>query len=347
MPTAVQQYNSKQPSVYYPPMFLPWLMSEEYADRLDKVSVKHGLKKTKFEALEQLLRDIFILDMPLSQLADTAKVSLFLNTEESKLLARDILGYLVLPLSNFFEDSVSDLIVQWSGRPSEYPSTAHMREMHDQIDELYAIEADELLTEARIMAADRRYADDAQAVLAEEVSVSHEKSQELEQKLKDLYRSVQTDHMQQAREHFSALFSDVTSFTKEFYQVINDRDIDKVIGALWVIAEHGELTTLLVNDKKIQSLYSKHLARKFSESIAEHFDLHPEEPVYLSYFLQYLLQETLKMEETNAAALAIHLLNEERKTTRQAVPAIAYGDMTSVSFKWNDIKDQETYLELV
>lgn len=321
---------------------MPWIFSDAYFERLQKIKSKHGFGKKHTNQFNAFVADVMSEKITLSAIRDVARTSLFLNKEEATLLARDIIGHLVLPIAFLYHDDSFALLRQWAGALEDYPMPEKIESILEQV-----VVAHDFETEAEnIERLQKEIEAGTQEEQAEEISASPEKSQQLEQQLKDLYTAVQTDAMKQARDRFAKAYADTKEFTKAFYQVINDRDVDGVIGALWVIAQKGELTSLLVNDSKIQSLYSKHLAKKFSQEVSEHFDLHPEEPAYLSIFLQYLLQETLKMNESDAAALAIHLLNEERKVTHEDIPHIAYGDMSSATFKWNEVTIQDNHLKL-
>ncbi len=135
-------------------------------------------------------------------------------------------------------------------------------------------------------------------------------------------------------------------FKNSFHQAINDKNNIILIAHLLVLARNGYLDEIFERDDKIKEIFKKHLAKKFTEKIADHFEKNLREPVYLSYFLQHILKDILKLDENESAVLAIKLVNELKRAGDKQYLPIAYGDMKSGMFKWKGIIDKGDRLEL-
>lgn len=141
-------------------------------------------------------------------------------------------------------------------------------------------------------------------------------------------------------------YNNSVKFSKLFHQAINSRDKENIIVALLVLARQGHLDEIFVRDKKIKEIFKAHLAKKFSDKLASDMEANLQAPIYLSYFLQHLLKDILKMDENESAVLAIKLVNELKRAGDKQYIAIAYGDLQSGTFKWKTIMEKDDKLEL-
>jgi len=132
----------------------------------------------------------------------------------------------------------------------------------------------------------------------------------------------------------------------KFHQVINDKDKSGIYLFLFIFAKQGNLDEIFERDDKIKEIFKKHLAKKFTEKIANHFEKNLREPVYLSYFLQHILKDILKLDENESAVLAIKLVNELKRAGDKQYLPIAYGDLKEGIFKWKGIVEKDDKLEL-
>ena len=169
----------------------------------------------------------------------------------------------------------------------------------------------------------------------------------LEGEIKEAYQHILNPKTIKKIKEFHQLYEkDTDDFTKHFYLAINNRNIDGVVAALWALAERGKLLYLLSEDKKISALLAKHLEKKFNLQIADHFGENKDGIGYLAYFLRHLLVDTLKITESDSAALVIHLLNQQSSTTGIETEMIAYGDIKTNKFMWRDIVNVDDKLVL-
>lgn len=336
----VAEKNKSQ--IVYPIVLCPWIFSDEFVERVEKIRVRHGLQKNKREAFDGLLRDMFSLKVPLGRLGEVAKVTLFFNREEALALARDIVGYLILPVAIYFEGDPFDLLETYGGRASEYGVPKSFDKILEHMAEIEEMEEAE--AEAKRLAREMEGEEKKQEAQAAEMS--DEKMRQLARRLKDLYQQAITPGIMEEKERFLKLYPKKESFTKAFYQAINDRAQEKVVGALLVLASEGDLLSLFKKDRKIKNLYARHLAKKFGHEVADYFQEHVDDLAYFSYFLQHLLRDTLKIDDATAAIIAIHLLNDFQAATGKQVEMIAFGDIVAQTFKWKKVEAREGRLIL-
>ncbi len=135
-------------------------------------------------------------------------------------------------------------------------------------------------------------------------------------------------------------------FLLKFHQFINSRDKEGILASLLVLAKQGKLDEIFEIDKKIRDIFAQHLQKKFSEKLAQHFLQNLREPVYISYFLQHLLKDILKLDENESAVIAIKLANELKRAGDKEYLAIAYGDLSDGTFKWKTIIEEDAKLTL-
>jgi len=135
-------------------------------------------------------------------------------------------------------------------------------------------------------------------------------------------------------------------FEKIFHLGINKRELVSIIVSLYKLAKDGYLDEIFERDIKIKEIFKAHLAKKFTEKLAAHFEQNLREPVYLSYFLQHILKDILKLDENESAVLAIKLVNELKRAGDKQYLPIAYGDLKEGIFKWKGIVEKDDKLEL-
>jgi len=135
-------------------------------------------------------------------------------------------------------------------------------------------------------------------------------------------------------------------FKNEFHVGINNRDKIKITAGLLTLARRGHLDEIFERDTKIKDIFKEHLVKKFSTKLAQHFEQNLRAPVYLSYFLQHLLKDILKLDDNESAVLAIKLVNELKQAGDKQYLPIAYGDLKEGVFKWKGIVDKDDRLEL-
>lgn len=187
---------------------------------------------------------------------------------------------------------------------------------------------------------------ESSTVLVEPIVVKKTDPKAVELYNKYLLRDINLKVYEKEKVRYKKLYENFSDFLKEFHQIINDRKKEQIIAALTVIASHGHLDEIFERDIKIKEIFKTHLAKKFTEKLAQHFEANLREPVYLSYFLQHILKDILKLNENESAVLAIKLVNELKRAGDKQYLPIAYGDLQAGIFKWKGIVEKDDRLEL-
>lgn len=159
-------------------------------------------------------------------------------------------------------------------------------------------------------------------------------------------RSIKWTTVEKRLSKLTEIYTQLHKFQKQFHQAINSRSKEDIVAGLMVLASQGHLDEIFERDAKIKEIYKAHLAKKFSDKLAQDMEDNLRAPVYLSYFLQHLLKDILKLNENESAVLAIKLVNELKRAGDKQYLAIAYGDLASGRFKWKTIVEKEDRLEL-
>lgn len=314
----------------------PWLQSFEYNERMSHIVRRHSLTEKQEQLCKQIVEEMIKQQRLFDQLPQVLQDKLQINAEAVTLLVRDIIGHIIKPVGQYIDGYSARLIREWGGVSDDFPEPDSIVTILNQIAALVKQQQ----SSTREQELQQEVAAQAQADLAAKAQESQQVAVELREQLKQYYKDVQSDALKKARQDFGALVSDDDAFTTKFYAAINDRAQHEVIGALWVMASQGTLLSLLERDKKISGLFAKHLTNKYDDTIAQHFETHQSDAAYVSYFLQHLLNDTLKMDPQKSAALAIHLLNEESAATGKEPLMISYGDIQSQRFVWKQVKKQ-------
>ncbi len=317
---------------YYPPFITPWVFSDEFINRLGKIKARHGIYQEKEDVFANFIFDMMTDRINYDELSQIVKSLFFFNKEETARFIKDVVGWLMLPVMPFYEYDFVELLEKNGGKPSEYPFPGSMADILEEMQIRLEDEAWEL--KAKFL----------HEVIEEERS--KEKPEELKQEdlhfsqeqLKEIYKNILTPEIEKQREVLHKKYDqDSDDFTKIFYESINNRDSSGVIAALWVLAQRGKLLYLLVDDKKISGLLLKHLENKFGIEVADHFAEDKGRIAYLAYFLKHLLVDTLKINESDSAALVVHLFNEQKNISGDIPDVIAFGDVQTKKFMWRDI----------
>lgn len=321
----------------------PWTESAPYKERLATIIQKHGLTDNQERILVDILESFMAGKISVYDLGSELRQGLALNAEAVALLLRDIYGYLVKPVAQFIPKYSNALLEDFGVSADDYPEPDNILTILNQI---------AIVKEAKSLEMEKKEEKEAEAKRAKKEAAEKAKADtvlaaKLEEKLKDMYKKVKTDKIRDEAAKFPDLLTEPEKFVKAFYQSINNRDRDKVIAALWILAENGKLWSLLADDKKIQDLFARHLVKKYGTEVADDFLENPEGAAYLLYFLRHLLVDTIKIADSEAAALVIHLVNEYNKSTGEDRELLAYGDIESQDFKWREVKVDQGKLVLV
>ncbi|MBI2551975.1 hypothetical protein HYW17_01585 [Candidatus Uhrbacteria bacterium] len=107
-----------------------------------------------------------------------------------------------------------------------------------------------------------------------------------------------------------------------------------VLGALVVLARQGWLLKLLEEQNPVREQFEKYLRQEGRPEEAPAFALAPTSPVSLGKFLRFVLVRRMRMNESEAAAVAVRLGNILKQNGKPEYFDMAYYDQQSGMFRW-------------
>lgn len=119
-----------------------------------------------------------------------------------------------------------------------------------------------------------------------------------------------------------------------FFDAVRNSDIPKTISALRILAERDDVQNLLSEDEKLKKFLSVTWEKAHGKGLAEEFIKTPSAPKFMKMFLQYVLEERLKMPKGDAARVGAQIGNIYKKLGREEYSKIAYFDMEKREFRW-------------
>ncbi len=318
----------------------PWLFSDEFIQRKNNIKIKFKLNDELGEKFDIIVRDLFLQKVKTKNLYEAVRGILLFSEEKNKAIAKDIIGFLVLPVAIYFEGLPFDDLENLGGNPDSYEVPKNITEIYEQIREIEELKRAELE-----FAQDLEFYNQTKNILAR---MSTEQVEDLNDRLLVNYqlKNLSWSDIFLKSNYVSKEYKKINEFFKNFHEQINKKDPIAITAYLLVLAKQGSLDEIFERDDKIKEIFSKHLEKKFSKKIANHFAKNLREPVYLSYFLQHILKDILKLDDNESAVLAIKLVNELKRAGDKQYLPIAYGDLQAGSFKWKAIIDKDDRLEL-
>ncbi len=330
----MKKTKDKKPKVKleaFQPQLGPWIFSDAFIDLVDKIKVRYNISTDKETSFDNIISDLFLQKIPLATLPQVIMATLFVDKKQAQEIALDIVGFLVLPVALFFAENPFVVFRAWGGKESDYQPPRSLLAIYKQIEEIEEeIEAEQYLRKI-LSEADDSQKTPAQAGRKQPIPSNTDK-------LLANYKVKTFDwnQIKQTARRFYKI-SDREKLLQQLHQAINKRDGVKIIAALLILAKRGELDEIFVIDKKIKDIFAKHLRQKFSDKLADHFLGNLKDPVYISYFLQHLFKDILKLSENESAVIAVKLANELKKAGDKEYLSIAYGDLADGKFKWKTI----------
>ncbi len=118
-----------------------------------------------------------------------------------------------------------------------------------------------------------------------------------------------------------------------FYHAVNQRQIEKALAALLIIAKLGKVRQVFGEDERFVKFWSKYLAMKNLD--VEHFKNDPAKAEFLAMFFKYILEERLNLPAQQAVLVGMLISNLCRQAGELEYQFMVYGDVQSGEFKWN------------
>src|SRR3989338_1467476 len=119
-----------------------------------------------------------------------------------------------------------------------------------------------------------------------------------------------------------------------FYQAVQTKNVAVTIAVLLLMAETDTLGNFLQTDEKLKQFLSLTWEKQYGKATAEAFKRNPNQPKFVRLFLQYVLQQRLGLDSSEAARLGLHIGNIFVKSGKKEYNRLAYFDVKSKQFRW-------------
>ena len=119
-----------------------------------------------------------------------------------------------------------------------------------------------------------------------------------------------------------------------FYQAVQTKNVAVTIAVLLLMAETDTLGSFLKTDEKLRQFLSLTWEKQYGKATAEAFNRNPNQPKFVRLFLQYVLQQRLGLDGSEAARLGLHVGSAFVRTGKKGYNTLAYFDVKSKQFRW-------------
>lgn len=121
-----------------------------------------------------------------------------------------------------------------------------------------------------------------------------------------------------------------------FYRAVQTKNVAATVAALLLMAETDTLVNFLQADEKLRQFLSLTWEKQYGKAVADEFGRNPNQPKFVRLFLQYVLQQRLGLDSSEAARLGLHVGSTFVRAGKKEYNTLAYFDVTSKTFKWFD-----------
>lgn len=130
-------------------------------------------------------------------------------------------------------------------------------------------------------------------------------------------------------------FGNDKKFVREaFFDAVRNSNIPNAIAALRILAEMGYIENILKEDEKLNKFLAATWEKVHGKEAAQEFRKDPGTPKFMKMFLQYVLEERLKMKKGDAARVGAQLGSLYKKQGKPEYSKLAYFDMEHKEFRW-------------
>src|SRR3989338_9393324 len=156
----------------------------------------------------------------------------------------------------------------------------------------------------------------------------------------DLLAAYQGDPKQQQaitkeEENLKAKFgADLIKLRQEFISAMQKKNVNLAIAGLRLLAQNNDLDNFLATDDKLNKFLAATWEKQFGQDYAAQFSKNPKDLKFVRQFLRYVLEERLRLNETEAARIGLQIGNIFVSQGKKGYNKMAYFDVPSKSFKW-------------
>ena len=134
--------------------------------------------------------------------------------------------------------------------------------------------------------------------------------------------------------------NDLDSLFLEFENNLKANQKDKSWAIIMFICENKLLNLFFKDNKNLLLEFKKYLSLKFSEDIIENIVKRSTNPETVSLYLQFLLNNKMKLSMRSSGLFGMHLANIFKKIGQDKYFPIVYGDVNLEQFVWREVVEE-------
>lgn len=128
--------------------------------------------------------------------------------------------------------------------------------------------------------------------------------------------------------------SDKEALRAEFFQTTQKGNANRTVGALMLMTQNNELLEFIGEDPKLNKFLSAIWEKQYGADLVADFKINPTNIKYVKMFLQYVLEQRLKMDENDAARVGLQIGNAFAALGKKSYNKMAYFDVKTKEFNW-------------
>ena len=171
----------------------------------------------------------------------------------------------------------------------------------------------------------------------EDIKVKEKQTPAIEKLLKD-YRKFEADlsRIDFLKEEFEKYNKDVDKLSKKF----KTSKKGEAITVLIFICQNKLLNLFFLDNQDLLSGFKKYLSQNFSPDLINNIIENSTKAETVSLYLQFLLNEKLKLPSKDSGLIGMHLANIFKKNGQKSYFPIVYGDTNLEQFIWREIIEE-------
>jgi len=127
---------------------------------------------------------------------------------------------------------------------------------------------------------------------------------------------------------------DPVDLREEFFRAVQKRNVNRTIAILRILAAKKDLENFLKEDKKLNKFLTTIWEKQYGEKFVDEFNKKPDQLKFVRQFLQYVLEQRLGMETSDAARIGLQIGNIFVSLGKRSYNKMAYFDVKNKVFKW-------------
>lgn len=145
----------------------------------------------------------------------------------------------------------------------------------------------------------------------------------------------QAKALQKEEEKISKKIGDnLVGLRAEFFKAVQDRNINRTIALLRILAKQKDIENFLKEDAKLNKFLSAIWEKQYGKGFVAEFNKKPDQLKFVRHFLRYVLEQRLGLQTSDAARVGLQIGNIFVSLGKRSYNKMAYFDVKEKVFKW-------------